>query len=85
MSGIEIGPVVRTFATAVPEIIPMRLDPTTAALAGPPRIRPVIAVAKSIRTCPAPVFSRSAPSTTTLVTKVALTPSGVPKTPPPPR
>ena len=71
-------PVVRTFATAVPEIIPIRLLPTTAAFAGPPRDFLVIATAISIKTPLAPVFSSNAPRTTMMITKVALTPSGVP-------
>ena len=61
ISGMLMVPVVRTFATAVPEIIPIRLDPTTDAFAGPPRLRPVAPVAMSINTRPAPECSRNAP------------------------
>ena len=44
---MEIVPVVKTLATAVPDIIPIRLEPTTAALAGPPLDLPVRALAVS--------------------------------------
>ncbi len=37
MSGIVNVPHVTTFATDEPEIMPIRPDDTTAALAGPPR------------------------------------------------
>ena len=78
MSGILIVPVVRTLATAVPDIIPIKLLPTTAAFAGPPLEFLVMDTAISIRTPLAPVFSSSAPRTTMIITKVELTPSGVP-------
>ena len=55
---------VKTFATAVPDIIPIRLEPTTAAFAGPPRDFPVNALAISIRTFPAPEVSSTAPNKT---------------------
>ena len=85
ISGIEIVPVVRTFATAVPEIIPIKLEPTTAAFAGPPRDLPVNAFAISINTFPAPELSRTAPNKTIRITNVAVTPRGVPNIPLPPK
>ena len=78
-------PVVKTLATAVPDIIPIRLEPTTAALAGPPLDLPVRALAISIKTLPAPEFSNTAPNKTIKITNVAVTPKGVPKIPLPPR
>ena len=65
--------------------MPIKLLPTTAAFAGPPRDFRVIETATSIKTPLAPVFSNNAPKTTIIITKVALTPKGIPYMPSAPR
>ncbi len=50
-----IGPSTMTLATALPEIVPNRLELTTATLPGPPAVWPVSASAKSMKACPVPL------------------------------
>jgi hypothetical protein len=79
------APEVTTLAIALPEIDPMKPEAMTAALAGPPRCRPAMAYARSMKKRPAPVVSRKAPNSTKVNTTVAATPSGRPKIPSWPR
>ena len=81
MSGIVKAPVVTAFATELPDTIPMRQLETTAALPGPPTLRPVSAMARSMKNCPAPDTLRNDPKTTNRKMNVADTPSGTPKIP----
>ena len=81
MSGIVIGPSTSTFATALPEIVPNRLELTTATLPGPPALRPVSARANSMKSCPTPVRSMKVPKRTNRITYPADTPSVGPKMP----
>ena len=57
-----------TFATALPEIVPNRLELTTATLPGPPAVWPVRAIAKSMNNWPVPVRSMNAPNSTKIRT-----------------
>ena len=66
--GMVSQPSTITLATAEPEIVPNRLDDTTATLPGPPRWPPVRALAKFMKNCPAPDFSRKAPKTMKRIT-----------------
>ena len=59
--GMVSQPSTMTLATAEPEMVPNMLDETTATLPGPPRWPPAIALAKFMKNCPAPDFSRNAP------------------------
>ena len=52
ISGMEIGPSTITLATALPEIVPNRLELTTDTLPGPPAVWPVSAMAKSMNNWP---------------------------------
>ena len=68
ISGIEIGPSTMTLATALPEIVPNRLDDTTDTLPGPPAVCPVRLRAKSMNSCPVPVRSMKLPNRTKIMT-----------------
>ena len=77
--GIVKVPVVTVFAIEDPEIIPVIPEPNIAALAGPPRILPTIANAKSKKYFPPPAVSSSAPKRTNKNIKSTETPIGIPK------
>ncbi len=81
ISGIEIGPSTMTLATALPEIVPNRLELTTDTLPGPPAVCPVSAMAKSMNNCPTPVRSMKLPNTTKMITNDADTASACPNMP----
>ena len=68
INGMLIWPVTITLPTAMPEIVPNRLDDTTATLPGPPVACPVRPVAKSMNNCPVPVRSMKVPNTTKMST-----------------
>ena len=68
INGMLICPVTMTLATALPEMVPNRLDETTATLPGPPVAWPVRPVAKSMNNCPVPVRSMKVPNTTKITT-----------------
>ena len=68
MSGIVIGPSTITFATALPETVPNRLELTTDTLPGPPAVWPVSESAKSMKRLPTPLFSMKAPNSTNSIT-----------------
>jgi hypothetical protein len=68
ISGIVIGPSTITFATALPDTVPNRLDETTDTLPGPPAVWPVIDIAKSMNSWPVPLFSMNAPNSTNSIT-----------------
>ena len=57
MIGMVSGPVVATSAVGLPETEPYRPLAVTQALAAPPRMRPVTALARSKNSCPPPAFS----------------------------
>ena len=71
-------PVVATLLTALPEIMPNRLEPTTAILAAPPRRRPVSAEAMSVNHSEAPDFSSSWPKNMNMMTMVQMIVIGMP-------
>ena len=77
-------PVVTTLAIEEPEIMPVRPEARIAAFAGPPRMRPTSAKARSRKNWPAPAFSSSAPKKTNRKTKLVETLSGMPKIASPP-
>ena len=56
-------PVVATLATAEPEIMPMRPEESTAALAGPPADLLDTFIPMSIRSWPPPMVEKNAPNT----------------------
>jgi hypothetical protein len=60
--GMVKVPVPITLATALPEMVPKKALETVSALAGPPRVPPNIAVARSIRNFPPPHASRKEPN-----------------------
>ena len=68
ISGIVIGPSTMTLATALPEIVPNRLELTTDTLPGPPAVWPVRLMAKSMNSCPVPVRSMKLPNSTKIST-----------------
>jgi len=68
MSGMVIGPSTMTLATALPEMVPNRLELTTDTLPGPPAVWPVIASAKSMNNLPMPDFSMKLPNNTKTIT-----------------
>jgi len=63
ISGMVKVPVPTTFATELPLIVPNRQLATTATLAGPPRLSPRTAKARSMNTLPTPVVVRTIPKT----------------------
>ena len=74
-------PVPTTFATELPETVPMRPDESTATFAGPPLAHPAMLFARSIKNFPSPVDSRYAPKRMKRKMNVEDTPSGMPKIP----
>jgi len=64
IKGIVKLPVVTVLAVELPDTVPIIPLETTAALAGPPLVYPVKAVAKSIKNLPAPVLFNIAPNET---------------------
>ena len=74
-------PTVATLATALPEIMPNRLLATIATFAEPPRNRPMIAIAKSVRNCPPPVRKSTWPKAMKANTMVEMTKVGMPRMP----
>ena len=56
-------PVVATFATAEPEIIPINPDDNTAAFAGPPDDLFDSFIPMSIKSWPPPIVEKNAPKT----------------------
>ena len=69
--GMVKAPVAMVLATDDPEMEPNSAEVTVAILAGPPRQRPVRAVASSTKNAPAPLFSKKAPNIMKGKTKVA--------------
>ena len=57
MIGIVSGPVVATSAVGLPEMEPYKPLAVTQALAAPPRMRPVTALASSKKSWPPPAIS----------------------------
>ncbi len=78
INGIVMIPVVTTFDTAVPEMVPNRVLPKTATLAGPPRYLPIKAMARSVKKAPPPVAKSDWPSKTKGSTIPAATTRGSP-------
>ena len=74
-------PVVTTFASDEPEIVPSRPDATTAVFAGPPAYLPVKENARSMNCFAPPVASRNEPNRIKANTKVVATDIGVPNMP----
>ena len=68
MSGMVIGPSTITFATALPETVPNRLELITDTLPGPPALWPVSESAKSMNSFPVPLRSMNAPNSTNSIT-----------------
>ena len=74
-------PVDTVFATEEPETVPCSADESTATLAGPPTAQPASALARSMKNCPMPVFSRQEPKRMNRKMYVEHTPIGLPITP----
>ena len=68
-------------ATALPEIEPKKAEDRLATFAGPPVVRPAIAVENSMKKRPVPSRSAKAPNRTKRKRNVADTLSGMPKMP----
>jgi hypothetical protein len=64
MSGMVKTPLPTTLATALPLIVPNRLEARTAILAGPPRNHPPTDVARSMKNRPPPEASSTAENRT---------------------
>jgi hypothetical protein len=79
--GMVIVPVVVVLATELPDIEPIIVLATTAALAGPPVVPFVIAKAISVRNFPPPDFCNIAPYKINKKIKLAETPKGMPNMP----
>ena len=78
MSGMVMTPVVATLETALPEIEPNIADATTEIFAAPPRLRPIVAIARSVKNSPPPVLNRSWPRKMNRITMVTETLSAAP-------
>ena len=74
-------PVPTTFATELPDTVPIRPLESTATLAGPPDAQPAMEFARSIKNLPSPVTSKYAPKSMNRNIKVDDTPNGMPKMP----
>ena len=81
MSGIVTIPVDMMLPITVPLIEPKMLEATTATLAGPPRLCPMPARARSVKNFVAPVNSMRRPSRTNARTSVPTTVMTRPGTP----
>ncbi len=81
ISGMVKVPVVTVLAMDEPEIMPVIIDDSTAALAGPPRSAPSSAMATWMNQLPPPARSSRAPNSTKRKIIVVETPSATPKTP----
>ena len=66
------------FETEEPETVPSKAEERTATLAGPPEAPPAIALQRSIKNCPIPVLSKSAPNKIKRKMKVEHAPIGTP-------
>ena len=78
ITGMVIAPVVSTLEITEPESEPISADDTTATFAGPPRERPIRAVASFMKNSPPPVMVRAEPKTTKPITRLATTCMGMP-------
>ena len=81
MSGIVTLPVVATFATELPDTVPIRALPTTAAFAGPPTLWPASANARSSNMLTIPDFCRIDAKIKNSVITDAITDIGTPNMP----
>ena len=81
ISGMVSVPVDTVLAIALPEILPMSADASTATLAGPPTARPAMPNAISIKNCPTPERFKKAPKKINRITKFTSTCDIVPQTP----
>ena len=79
--GMVKEPEPTVFATELPETVPSMADTITATFAGPPVARPAMALERSMKNCPIPVFSKKAPNNKKTKIKVEATPMGMPITP----
>ena len=75
------APTVATLATALPVMVPMSAEPTTATFAGPPRIRPIASIARSAKKRAPPAAFKTFPNRMKSTMMVVATASGEPKTP----
>ena len=78
MRGMVKVPTVATLAIGEPEIMPMRLLPTTAVFAVPPRHRPAREKVESMKNWPPPVTLNTPPKMTKRTIREADTPIGIP-------
>lgn len=69
------------FATEEPDTVPSSALVITATLAGPPRLWPAMALLRSIKKPPTPVFSRKAPNSINRKMKFAQAPMAGPNMP----
>ncbi|MEJ2435592.1 MAG: hypothetical protein P8Y53_21500 [Pseudolabrys sp.] len=69
-----------TFEVALPEIEPNSAEATTETLAAPPRRRPIVAMARSVKNVPPLVLSRSCPRKMKITTTCTPMVNGVPNT-----
>ncbi len=83
IKGIVKVPPATMFASAEPEISPVRAEDTTDALAGPPRKCPSSAIEDMMNQFPAPALSSSALYSTNRKTRLQETPRVRPNTPSP--
>ena len=81
INGMVKVPVVTVLAMDEPEIMPVIIDDSTAAFAGPPRRAPSSAIATLMNQLPPPALSRSPPNNTKRKIIVVDTPSATPNTP----
>ncbi len=79
--GMVMTPVAATLATALPDTEPKKPEPTTAILAEPPRNRPMVSVAISVKKREPPLKLSSWPKNRKAMTMVVATASGRPSTP----
>ena len=64
IAGMVSAPVVTVLAMDEPEIVPSMAEEMTETLAGPPAKRPASAVARSMKSCPSPIFCAMTPNST---------------------